>query len=107
MSKVIPFQDLSELVLRHTGYNKPITRSTDLIHDIGLAGYEGELFMNAIRSSFGYSMHEEDIYSRFGDEQAMTPLCLVRWVVGSVTPLPPFTVGELHDLIQQDFSVRS
>jgi hypothetical protein len=97
---MVTFEEFSEFVRRETRYKKSISPETDLGHDLGIAGIDGENFAQALVAAYGIRLTDKEILDHFGEERAMTPWGLVIWLLGRAEPLKPLTVGELYDRVR-------
>jgi hypothetical protein len=96
---MVSFQEFSDFVREVTGYKKAISPDTDIAHDLGVAGMDGEQFAEALLDKYGVKLTDDEILQHFGEERAMTPWHLVIWLLGKAERLKPLTVGELHNRI--------
>ena len=93
------FQEFGDFVRRATGYKNAVSRETDIVHHIGVAGIDGENLAKALLDTYGIELTRKEILQHFGEERAMTPWYLVLWLLGKAERLKPLTVGELYDRI--------
>ncbi|GLH82138.1 hypothetical protein SSBR45G_70470 [Bradyrhizobium sp. SSBR45G] len=96
---MVSFQEFSRFVRHVTRYGKPISPETDVVHDLGVAGADGEDFARALLETYGLRLTRDEILQHFGEERAMTPWHLLIWLWDQAERLKPLTVRELYDRI--------
>lgn len=95
----VSFEEFCRFVAEQTGFRREIARTTDIGHDLGVAGIDGENFADALFRTYGLKLDDDEVARHFGPEQAATPWSLLMWFMGRYERLPPLTVGEVYDRI--------
>jgi 2-succinyl-5-enolpyruvyl-6-hydroxy-3-cyclohexene-1-carboxylate synthase len=93
------FEEFSDFVRDVTRYKRPISRETDIVYDLGVAGIDGERLAAALAQAYGLRLTDDECYRHFGDERAMTPWHLVMWLIGRGPRAEPLLVGDLFDRV--------
>ncbi|CAL75316.1 conserved hypothetical protein [Bradyrhizobium sp. ORS 278] len=96
---MVTFQEFSTFIRHVTRYGKSISPDTDVVHDLGVAGADGEDFARALFDRYGLLLTRDEILQHFGEERAMTPWQLVIWLCDQAERLKPLTVKELYDRV--------
>lgn len=100
---------LLKIICYETGVPlKKITYESSLLHDLGIAGMDGWMLMERLKSEFGIEMEEEDYLPYFGDELGYNPIgALIDKIRGSEVDIPRLTILDLlNSILLQKFSVN-
>jgi hypothetical protein len=98
---MVSFDEFSDFVREVTRYKRPISRNTDVVHDLGVAGIDGDRFAAALAEVYGLRLTDDECHRHFGDERAMTPWHLVMWLIGRGPRAEPLLVGDLFDRVNR------
>ncbi|CCE01679.1 DUF1493 family protein [Bradyrhizobium sp. STM 3809] len=104
---MVPLPEFCTFVRHVTRSGKPISPETDLVHDLGVAGADGEDFARALFERYGLRLTRDEIVRHFGEERAMTPWHLLIWLCDQAERLEPLTVQDLYDRISRMEQERS
>jgi hypothetical protein len=99
LARMVSFDEFCDFIKRITRSKARITTETDIVHDLGVAGIDGQNLASALHEAYGVEMTRDEILQHFGEERAMTPWHLVLWLLGKAPPLKPLLVGELYDRV--------
>ena len=97
----VEFDEFAACVQRIIGYGRPLLPETDLVHDVRLAGLDGEQLIDELKNEYGLAFTEDEVLQHFGEERAPTPWSLWLWLTGRLKPLPPLRMIDLYERISR------
>jgi hypothetical protein len=96
---MLEFDEFAASVRRITGLRVPLLPETDIVHDIGLAGADGEELIDGLKNQYGLEFTEDEVLQHFGEERAATPWSLWLRFTGRMTPLKPLRMIDLYQRV--------
>lgn len=98
-SPIRGFAEFALFVQAASGTSNEVRPETDLVHDLGIAGIDGQRFAQALQQRYGLRLSDDEIIATFGPEQAITPWQLFLWLFGRAKWGRPLLAGDLYNRI--------